>query len=171
MPLEVVEVGKQVPLSQIIESGQKVRKETADQGLDQLLKSIRSHGQIHAISLIENGDGTYEIGNGHRRFAAATRGDLPTVRATISRVPAGEEENRELLIQQHLYAANMAEPLLEVERVRLVPVFTTVTCASTITAWVVSVTVPRMEPVAVACACRIRLIASAKPLLYSVSMV
>jgi ParB/RepB/Spo0J family partition protein len=119
MPLEVVDIGRQMPLAQIAESAQKVRKETADQGLDDLLKSMRAHGQIHAISLVENGDGTYEVANGHRRVAAATRGDLPTLRANIYRVPAGEEESRELLIQQHLYAANMAEPLLPVERARM----------------------------------------------------
>jgi ParB/RepB/Spo0J family partition protein len=119
VPLEVVEIGKQVPLSQIAESAQKVRKETADQGLDDLLKSIRAHGQIHAISLVMNEDDTFEVANGHRRVAAAVRGDLPSLRANVYRVPDGEEENRELLIQQHLYAANMAEPLIQVERARM----------------------------------------------------
>src|SRR5438045_473617 len=72
MPLEIVEIGQQVPLSKIGETGsaQKVRKETADQGLDELLKSMKAHGQIHAISVVENGDGTYELANGHRRHAA-----------------------------------------------------------------------------------------------------
>lgn len=121
MPLEIVEIGTQVPLDQIGERGsaQKVRRETADQGLDELLKSMKTHGQIHTVSLVQNDDGTYELANGHRRFEAARRGDLPSLRANIYRVPPGEEENRELLIQQHLYAANMAEPLLEVERARM----------------------------------------------------
>ncbi len=119
MPLEVVEIGKQVPLSQIAESAQKVRRETADQGLDDLLKSIRNHGQIHAISLVEDGDGRYEVANGHRRVAAAVRGNLPSLRANVYRVPAEEEDSRDLLIQQHLYAANMSEPLIQVERARM----------------------------------------------------
>src|SRR5439155_22133012 len=53
------------------------------------------------------------------RVAAALRGDLPSLRANVYRVPPEEEENRELFIQQHLYAANMAEPLLPVERARM----------------------------------------------------
>ncbi len=121
MPLQLEKIGAQVPLSMIREEGsvQKVRRETADQGLDDLLKSRRVHGQIHAISLLDNGDGTYEVVNGHRRHAAARRGDLPVLRANIYTIPAEEEDDRELLIQQHLYAANMAEPLVPVERARM----------------------------------------------------
>lgn len=119
MPLEIKQVGVQIPLSKIQSSAQKVRRETADQGLEDLLHSIQTHGQIHAVSLIDNGDGTYELCNGHRRHLAATKGSLPSLRANVYVVPVGEEENRELLIQQHLYAANMAEPLLPVERARM----------------------------------------------------
>jgi ParB/RepB/Spo0J family partition protein len=121
MPLELKEIGVTVPLSRIIEKGsaQKVRRETADQGLDELLKSIKTHGQIHAISLLDRGEGKYEVVNGHRRHSAAQRGDLPALRANIYMVPAGQEDDEELLIQQHLYAANMAEPLVPVERARM----------------------------------------------------
>jgi ParB/RepB/Spo0J family partition protein len=121
MPLELVDVGVAVPLSKISEIGsaQKVRRETVDQKLDELLKSIKKHGQIHPVSLVEDPEGKYEVANGNRRVLAARKGHLPHVRANIYRVPAGEEENRALLIQQHLYAANMAEPLLPVERARM----------------------------------------------------
>lgn len=121
MPLELVRTGEHVALEKIKESHQKVRRETVAQRLDDLLQSMREHGQIHAISLLEDsasGD-LFELINGHRRFTAAQRGGLDSLRANIYRVPAGRGQDKELLIQQHLYAANMAEPLLPVERARM----------------------------------------------------
>lgn len=118
MPLELKEIGVQVPLSKMKQSAQKVRRETAEQGIDNLLASMVNHGQIHAISVIRDDDGTYEVINGHRRTAAGIRGKLTSVRANVYAVPPGEEDTRELLIQQHLYAANMAEPLIAIERAR-----------------------------------------------------
>ncbi len=116
MPLELKEIGVQVPLSKIKHSAQKVRRETAEQGIDNLLTSMVKNGQIHAISVLHDDDGSYEVINGHRRTLAAARGKLASLRANVYAVPPGED--RELLIQQHLYAANMAEPLLPIERAR-----------------------------------------------------
>ncbi len=118
MPLTLIETGAQVPLDKITESGQKVRGGTADLGIDDLLTSIKTQGQIHAVSVLDEGTGVYELINGHRRFTAAKKGHLPALRANIYRLPESEEANRELLIQQHLYAANLAEPLLPLERAR-----------------------------------------------------
>ncbi len=123
MPLEVVRVGDQIPLNKIRETAQKVRRETADQGIDELLASMRKHGQIHAVSLIDEGDGTYTLANGHRRMLAGQRGKFPSLRANIYRVPNGQEAERERLIQEHLYAANLAEPLLPVEKARMFDTF------------------------------------------------
>ncbi|MFL1901037.1 ParB/RepB/Spo0J family partition protein [Streptomyces tauricus] len=122
MALEAIETGRHVPLDEIAESPQKVRRETVEQHLDDLVKSIKEHGQIHAVSLLRDDNdatGKYELVNGHRRCMAARRGGMKTLRANIYRVPAGQEKNKDLLIQQHLYAANMAEPLLPVERARM----------------------------------------------------
>ncbi|MGW2783410.1 ParB/RepB/Spo0J family partition protein [Streptomyces populi] len=119
MALETIETGRHVPLEEIAESPQKVRRETVEQRLDDLAKSIKEHGQIHAVSLLQDGSDKYELINGHRRFQAARRGAMKTLRANIYRIPAGQEKNKDLLIQQHLYAANMAEPLIPVERARM----------------------------------------------------
>jgi ParB/RepB/Spo0J family partition protein len=122
MALEVIETGRHVPLGEIAESPQKVRRETVEQRLDDLAKSIKEHGQIHAVSLLRDDDGPagkYELINGHRRYQAARRGGMETLRANIYRIPAGQDKNKDLLIQQHLYAANMAEPLIPVERARM----------------------------------------------------
>jgi ParB/RepB/Spo0J family partition protein len=122
MPLELVQTGVDVPVSQISETGspQKVRHETADTALEELANSIKKHGQVHAISLLEpNGGGKYEVANGMRRSLAARTYGIPMLRANVYRIPAGQESNRELLIQEHLYAANMAEPLLPIERARM----------------------------------------------------
>lgn len=119
MALEAIETGRHVPLNDIAESPQKVRRETVEQRLDDLAKSIKEHGQIHAVSLLQEDSDKYELINGHRRFQAARRGGMKALRANIYRIPAGQEANRDLLIQQHLYAANMAEPLIPVERARM----------------------------------------------------
>src|SRR2546423_4055234 len=105
MSLELIEVGAQVPIERIALAGsvQKVRRETAEQNLKELIDSIKKHGQIHPVSLIEGDDGKYEVINGNRRTLAHRVGGMPTVRANVYRVPDGQEENRELLIQQHLY--------------------------------------------------------------------
>lgn len=123
MSLEVIRVGDQVPINKIRETAQKVRRETADQGIDELLASLLKHGQIHAVSLIDEGDGTYTLANGHRRLVAAQRGRLPALRANIYKVPEGQEAERERLIQEHLYAANLAEPLLPIEKARMFDLF------------------------------------------------
>jgi ParB/RepB/Spo0J family partition protein len=121
MSLELVEVGAQVPMERIALEGsvQKVRRETTDQNMKELIDSIQRHGQIHPVSLMEREDSKFEVINGNRRTLAHRLGKMPTIRANIYRVPEGQEENRELLIQQHLYAANMAEPLLPIERARM----------------------------------------------------
>lgn len=121
--MEIVRVGDEVPLKKIRETAQKVRRETAEQGIEELLASLRKHGQIHAVSVIDENDGTYTITNGHRRLLAAQRGKLATLRANIYRVPDGQELDRERLIQEHLYAANLAEPLLPVEKARMFDLF------------------------------------------------
>lgn len=118
MPLTLTATGELVPLDKIKDSGQKVRVGTADLGIDDLLTSIKAQGQIHAISLLDEGAGAYELINGHRRFTAAKKGNLAALRSNIYEIPEGEVEQRELLIQQHLYAANLAEPLLPLERAR-----------------------------------------------------
>lgn len=122
MPLDLIEIGAQVPLDKIKTSDQKVRRETADQRIDELLDSLHKHGQIHAVSLLRDpGDpsGKMELINGLRRFTAASKGKLPALRANVYQIPAGEEADKELLIQQHLYAANMAEPLVPIEKGRM----------------------------------------------------
>lgn len=119
MPLELIEVGAQVPLNKMNESAQKFRMTTEGPPLDQLAASMKAHGQIHAISLLDEGDGVYEVINGHRRFDAASRSGLPSLRSNIYRIPDNEVANKDVLIQQHLYAANMAEPLVPLERARM----------------------------------------------------
>ena len=57
--------------------------------------------------------------NGHRRFLAARMGKFAALRANIWQVPEGEEANRDVLIQQHLHAANQAEALLPIEKARM----------------------------------------------------
>lgn len=119
MPLKEVELGVDMDLSKIVESEQKWRSTTADQGLEELAASMERLGQIHAVSLLINDDGKYELINGHRRFAAASRHGFRALRANIYRAELEEGEDLEFMIAQHLHAANLTESLLPIERARM----------------------------------------------------
>jgi ParB/RepB/Spo0J family partition protein len=119
MPLKITKKAVDIPLDEIEHSEQKWRVETGDKGIEELTESIKHHGQIHNISLLSNGDGKYEVINGHRRFAAATLGKLRTLRADLYEFDPDGDEQRDVAIARHLYAANLAEPLVPLERARM----------------------------------------------------
>lgn len=110
-----------LPLSKIRQSPYHFRKETANEKLDDLAASIKEVGLIHAISVVENQDGTYELINGHRRFLAHKRAKLGTVRANIYTFEPEELKDarkQQQAVVQFLLAANSQEPLIPVERAR-----------------------------------------------------
>lgn len=119
MPLIRTDMSVEVSLDQIDLSDQKWRTETADSGLDELANSLKEHGQIHNISLLRDGDGKYEVINGQRRVSASRLGKLKTIRADLYEWDAASDEDRDLGIARHLYAANLAEPLTLLERARM----------------------------------------------------
>lgn len=119
MPLVLTDKAIDMPLDQIEASDQKWRVSTADKGLEELAESIKTNGQIHTISLLKNGSGKWEVINGHRRFAAGGLGKLRTLRADLYEFNPAGGEDRNLAIARHLYAANLAEPLLPLERARM----------------------------------------------------
>jgi len=121
MPLTLKKKSVDIPLDQIELSSQKWRTSTGDAGLEELANSLKEQGQIHNISLLPSIDDEtkYEIANGHRRASAAEVGGLRTIRADLYEHEPVEGEDRDLAIARHLYAANMSEPLLPLERARM----------------------------------------------------
>jgi ParB/RepB/Spo0J family partition protein len=119
MPLTRTDKSIEIPLTNIGLSDQKWRVETADTGLDELAHSLKEQGQIHNISLLRDGDGKYEVINGHRRVSAAKLGKIRKLRADLYDWDPKPGEDRELAIAKHLYAANLSEPLTLLEKARM----------------------------------------------------
>jgi ParB/RepB/Spo0J family partition protein len=119
MPLKLIQKAIDVQVDEIEQSGQKWRASTGDRALEELAESIKANGQIHNISLLTNGSGKKEVINGHRRAASAKHYGIPVLRADVYEFDPVEGEDLDLAIARHLYAANMAEPLLPLERARM----------------------------------------------------
>jgi ParB/RepB/Spo0J family partition protein len=118
MPLNLTKKSIDVSAGDVQQSRQKWRAETGDRALEELAESIKTNGQIHNISLLSQ-NGRLEVINGHRRAAAAKVYGIPTLRADVYEFDAVDGEDLDLAIARHLYAANMAEPLTQLERARM----------------------------------------------------
>ena len=97
------------------------RKESARERIEDLARSIHEVGLIHAVSVVEDPVGGYELINGHRRLRAHKHGKLKTIRANVYEYEPEEladESRRRQAIAQFLLAANSAEPLIPIERAR-----------------------------------------------------
>jgi len=119
--VKVKEYSVDMPVSKIRQSPFHMRKESSEQKIDQLAESIKKHGLIHALSVVEDPDGGYELINGHRRWLAHKRGKISTARVNIYEYEAAEladESLRREVVAEHLLAANSAEPLIPLERAR-----------------------------------------------------
>src|SRR2546429_1911057 len=81
--MKATRYSQNLPISEIRQSPFHFRKETANEKIDDLAASIKEIGLIHAISVVEDPAGGYELVNGHRRFLAHKRGKMNTIRANI----------------------------------------------------------------------------------------
>ncbi len=119
--MKAMEYSRELPVKSIRVSPYHFRKETADERLDDLARSINEVGLIHAISVVRDPSGAYELINGHRRLRAHKRADLAEIRANIYEYEPEElkdEQVRQQAVVQFLLAANSAEPLIPIERAR-----------------------------------------------------
>src|SRR4051794_6901861 len=118
MPLKLKQKAIDVDVDHVEQSRQKWRATTGDRALEELANSIRTNGQIHNISVLEMNN-VREVINGHRRTAAARVYGIATLRADVYEFEPVDGEDLDLAIARHLYAANMAEPLTQLERARM----------------------------------------------------
>lgn len=119
--MKPVQYSIDLPIDKIKVSPFHFRKETAQEHLDDLAQSILEVGLIHAVSVVKDPAGGYELVNGHRRLLAHRRGKLKTIRANIYEYEPEEladERVRQQAITKFLLAANSSEPLIPVERAR-----------------------------------------------------
>lgn len=118
--MNLIEVGKSVPVKDIKISPYHFRKETVRENLERLAKSIQQVGLIHAVSVVRD-EKALELVNGHRRLEAHKLAGLSQIRANIyefAPAEAADEPTKQQAITQFLFAANQSEPLVPVERAR-----------------------------------------------------
>jgi len=93
---------RELPLAVIDEPALPTRSTMDEEKMDQLVASIRAHGLIAAISVIERDDLRYEVVCGHRRRIACARAGLATMKcyvypkdADVTVIQAHENSRRE----------------------------------------------------------------------------
>jgi ParB/RepB/Spo0J family partition protein len=119
--MKIRSYSEELSVEQIRPSPHHFRKESAEEELEQLVRSIKEVGLIHAVSVVTDTARGFELINGHRRWLAHKRGKMPTIRANIYEYEPAELEDegvRRKALAQFLLAANSAEPLVPVERAR-----------------------------------------------------
>lgn len=112
----------QLQVTKIRQSPFHFRKESSREKLDDLAESIKKHGLIHAISVVEDPAGGYELVNGHRRWLAhKEKLKAKNIRSNIYEFEKEEREDesrRRQAVAEFLLAANKSEPLIPIERAR-----------------------------------------------------
>jgi len=79
-----------IPLDQIIIDPTQPRKCFDEEALIELAESIKEHGLLQPILVRPNGDGTFQIVHGERRYRAHQIGKLPTIRCIVSELSDSE---------------------------------------------------------------------------------
>lgn len=100
---------KELPTDKIIPSVFQPR-ETFEKGeLQELADSMKEHGLINPISVKENGDGTYQIIAGERRWRAAKFAEMDKIYAIIREVTDADQRLESLIENVHRKDLNMIE--------------------------------------------------------------
>jgi len=119
--MKIKNYSQELSVDQVKQSPFHFRKESSEEKLADLGRSIREVGLIHAVSVVEGTSGGYELINGHRRWLAHKREKLRTIRTNVYEYEPAElkdESLRRQAVAQFLLAANSAEPLIPIERAR-----------------------------------------------------
>lgn len=109
-PAEVIERGKVVKLSAVIESKKNHRKAFGD--LDALADSIERHGQLTDVDVVQVNPDVYEVIAGARRVRAMKKRGMKEVRVTV--YAATPEQAAELRVIENLQREDL-KPLEEAE--------------------------------------------------------
>ena len=72
-----------IPLEQITTDSNQPRKHFNPQKLGELAESIKEHGLLQPILVRPNGDDTFEIVHGERRYRAHQKAGLPTIKCIV----------------------------------------------------------------------------------------
>ncbi len=100
-----VSVIREIPLSEIVPNQYQPRKHFDEEALSELSGSLRQHGQLQPIVVIEKDDG-YMIIAGERRFRAAKMAGFDTIKAVVANYD--NENLRELALIENIQRENLS---------------------------------------------------------------
>lgn len=99
-----------IPLSEIVPDPNQPRKNFKPEELQELAESIRVHGVLQPIIVMEKNDGGYVLVAGERRYRAAKLLNLPTIPALVKALP--EEQKLEVALIENIQRSQLG-PLEE----------------------------------------------------------
>ncbi len=100
---------QELPVNKIIPSVFQPRETFDKEELQELADSMKEHGLINPISVRKNGDGTYQIIAGERRWRAANFAKMDNIYAIIREVTPAEQRLESLIENIHRKDLNMIE--------------------------------------------------------------
>lgn len=89
-----------IPVTQIIPNAKQPRRHFDPAELEKLADSVRKHGILQPIILVEKPDGNYELVAGERRWRAAKLAGLTNLPAIVKILP--EEEKLEIALIENI---------------------------------------------------------------------
>ncbi len=94
-----------IPLSEIVPNEEQPRRFFSPEDLEDLVSSIKEHGVLQPITVMEKEDGGYEIIAGERRFRASQRAGVATIPALVRTVT--KQEKLELALIENIQRQNL----------------------------------------------------------------
>lgn len=94
-----------IPLSEIVPNEEQPRRFFSPEDLEDLVSSIKEHGVLQPITVMEKEDGGYEIIAGERRFRASQRAGVATIPALVRSVT--KQEKLELALIENIQRQNL----------------------------------------------------------------
>jgi ParB family transcriptional regulator, chromosome partitioning protein len=93
---------KELPMDKMVIGKGQVRVTHPERNLDELVASIRKHGLLSPIIVVQTPDGKYEILTGQRRFLASAKLQKSTILAAVLDERVSEEEAKILSLTENL---------------------------------------------------------------------
>jgi ParB family chromosome partitioning protein len=104
-----------IPVDRIVRDEAQPREEFDEAALDRLAESLRTRGQLQPIRVRwDEGRGAYVVIMGERRWRAASRAGLPTLRCVVQDTPGSPEE----LLALQLVENALREDLRPIEQAK-----------------------------------------------------
>jgi ParB family transcriptional regulator, chromosome partitioning protein len=94
-----------IPISEIVPNSEQPRRDFSHADLEDLIGSIKKHGILQPVTVIEQDNGEYELIAGERRLRASQMAGLATVPAIVR--GATKQEKLELALIENIQRQNL----------------------------------------------------------------